>query len=85
MDDPELAAHSAPEAAAQAAMAESELRRLGIDGVHVHPHGDLARLRVRESADTAMWTGILREEVVRAVRSAGFRFVSVDIDIRSDD
>ncbi|HEU4757129.1 MAG TPA: hypothetical protein VFS72_10730 [Agromyces sp.] len=74
------AAHLASEPVSQVAMAESELRRLGLEDVRVHHHGDLARLELPSSGLGAISTGLLREEVLRSVRAAGFRFVTVDLD-----
>ena len=68
-----------PEKLAQVDRAESALRRLGLGDVRVRHHGDVARLEVPVE-DVAGGAGeALREEVLRAVRSAGFRFVAVDL------
>jgi len=68
-----------PEKLAQVDAAESGLRRLGLDDVRVRHHGDIARLEV-PVADIARVVGEeLREDVLRAVRSAGFRFVALDL------
>ena len=75
------AAQLASEPVSQVAMAESELRRLGLEDVRVHHHGELARLELPSSSLGAISTGLLREEVLRSVRTAGFRFVAVDLDV----
>jgi pyridinium-3,5-biscarboxylic acid mononucleotide sulfurtransferase len=67
-----------PEKLAQVDRAESALRRLGLGDVRVRHHGDVARLEVPAEDITAV-AGALREEVLGAVRAAGFRFVAVDL------
>jgi uncharacterized protein len=58
--------------------AESALRALGFGQLRVRHHGDAARLEV----ETAALADVVarREEVVRAVRAAGFRFVALDLE-----
>jgi uncharacterized protein len=58
--------------------AESALRRLGFGQLRVRHHGDAARLEV----ETATLADVVarREEVVKAVRGAGFRFVALDLE-----
>jgi uncharacterized protein len=58
--------------------AESALRALGFGQLRVRHHGDAARLEV----ETAVLADVVarREEVVRAVRAAGFRFVALDLE-----
>jgi uncharacterized protein len=63
----------------QVEAAESELRRLGLGTLSVHHHGPLARIRVPASDLPAITTEPLRGEIVRAVRSAGFRVVTMDL------
>jgi uncharacterized protein len=59
--------------------AESALRALGFDGrLRVRHHGDAARLEVEPDALAAVVAR--REEVVAAVRSAGFTFVALDLE-----
>ncbi|NIZ89915.1 ATP-dependent sacrificial sulfur transferase LarE [Kineococcus rubinsiae] len=68
-----------PEKLAQVDAAESGLRALGLGDVRVRHHGDIARLEV-PVADIARVVGEeLREDALRAVRSAGFRFVALDL------
>ncbi len=59
-------------------VAEAALHALGFGQLRVRHHGDAARLEV-EPADLA---GVVerREEVVAAVRAAGFRFVALDLE-----
>jgi pyridinium-3,5-biscarboxylic acid mononucleotide sulfurtransferase len=58
--------------------AESALRALGFGQLRVRHHGDAARLEV----ETAVLGDVVarREEVVQAVRAAGFRFVALDLE-----
>ena len=58
--------------------AESALRRLGFGQLRVRHHGDAARLEVETDALPDVLAR--REEVVAAVRDAGFLFVSLDLE-----
>ncbi|HEY3842707.1 MAG TPA: ATP-dependent sacrificial sulfur transferase LarE [Acidimicrobiales bacterium] len=58
--------------------AESALRALGFRQLRVRHHGIAARLEVEPEAMDDVMTR--REEVVAAVRSAGFTFVSLDLE-----
>jgi uncharacterized protein len=58
--------------------AESALRALGFGQLRVRHHGDAARLEVEPDALGEVVTR--REEVVAAVRAAGFTFVSLDLE-----
>ncbi|GAA2224661.1 hypothetical protein GCM10010413_18380 [Promicromonospora sukumoe] len=66
--------------AVQIEAAESELRRLGLEEIRVRHHGDLARLEAPHRDLASMTAEPLRGEVLRAVRSAGFRSVAVDLE-----
>jgi uncharacterized protein len=68
-----------PEKLAQVDAAEAALRRLGLGDLRVRHHGDVARLEVPATDLPAVVAEPLRDDVVRAVRSAGFRFVAVDL------
>lgn len=68
-----------PEKLAQVEAAEAELRRLGLGDLRVRHHGDVARLEVPVQDLAAVVGDALRGEVWRAVRSAGFRFVALDL------
>lgn len=60
------------------AAAESALRRLGFPVVRVRHHGDAARVEVpAEGLADALQR---RQEVVAAVRSAGYHFVALDLE-----
>ncbi|MFD6139571.1 hypothetical protein [Promicromonospora sp. NPDC060271] len=73
------AGHVADEAV-QVEAAESELRRLGLEEIRVRHHGDLARLEAPHRDLASMTAEPLRGEVLRAVRSAGFRSVALDLE-----
>ena len=58
--------------------AESGLRRLGFDEVRVRHYGELARLEVPLSQlGTALEQ---RAGIVAAVRAAGYRYVTLDLE-----
>jgi len=58
--------------------AEAALHRLGFGQLRVRHHGDAARLEVEPAALAAVLAR--RDEVVSAVRAAGFRFVALDLE-----
>ena len=58
--------------------AESALRALGFGQLRVRHHGDAARLEVEP--DVLAEVVARRDEVVSAVRAAGFRFVALDLE-----
>jgi len=58
--------------------AESALRSLGFVQLRVRHHGDAARLEVEPAALAEVVAR--RDEVVAAVRAAGFRFVALDLE-----
>lgn len=57
--------------------AEGALRGLGFGELRVRHHGDLARIEV--PADAIERVAVMRDAVARAVRGAGFRFVTLDL------
>jgi pyridinium-3,5-biscarboxylic acid mononucleotide sulfurtransferase len=58
--------------------AERALRGLGFRELRVRHHGTVARIEVApEEIERAV---VLREEISRAVRAAGFRFAALDLD-----
>jgi len=60
------------------AAAESGLRRLGLAALRVRHYGDLARIEVPlEDLETVL---AHREQVVAAVRQAGYRYVTLDLE-----
>lgn len=76
---PVVVAGVTAEDAVQVEAAESELRRLGLEELRVRHHGDLARLEAPRSDLASVASEPLRGEVLRAVRSAGFRAVALDL------
>lgn len=68
-----------PEKLGQVERAEAGLRRLGLGDLRVRHHGDVARLEVPVEDLPALVTPAIREQVVQVVRTAGFRFVSLDL------
>lgn len=63
---------------AEVAAAESGLRRLGLRQLRVRHHGDVARIEVPlGDLDEVV---ARREEVVDAVRAAGYRYVALDLE-----
>jgi len=59
-------------------VAESGLRALGLRTFRVRHHGEVARVEVTEGELDAVWAR--REEVVAAVRAAGYDFVTLDLE-----
>jgi uncharacterized protein len=68
-----------PQKLAQVEAAEAALHDLGLRELRVRHHGDVARLEVPVEGIAAVAATPLREPVLAAVRSAGFRFVSLDL------
>lgn len=62
----------------QVGRAEDGLFALGFRTLRVRYHGDVARLELGED-EYAAATGILRDEVIRCVKKAGFAYVAVDL------
>jgi uncharacterized protein len=60
------------------ARAESAVRALGFGQLRVRHHGDVARLEVEPGALAEVLGR--RQEVVAAVRAAGYRFVALDLE-----
>jgi pyridinium-3,5-biscarboxylic acid mononucleotide sulfurtransferase len=58
--------------------AEAALRALGLGELRVRHHGDVARLEV--GTNTLGSVVARRDEVVQAVRAAGFTFVALDLE-----
>jgi pyridinium-3,5-biscarboxylic acid mononucleotide sulfurtransferase len=66
------------EALRQIESAEAAIKALGFKQVRVRHHGDVARIEV-EPAEIARLVSE-REKVVEALQSAGYRFVSLDLE-----
>jgi uncharacterized protein len=67
-----------PAKLAQVEQAERALRALGFGDGRVRHHGDVARVELPVE-DIARAAGPLREQLLAAVRAAGFRMVAVDL------
>jgi pyridinium-3,5-biscarboxylic acid mononucleotide sulfurtransferase len=68
-----------PEKLAQVEAAEAALRRLGFGELRVRHHGEVARIEL-EPEDLPRAVALpLRDDVLAAVRAAGFRFVALDL------
>jgi len=68
-----------PEKLAQVEAAEAALHRLGFRDCRVRHHGEVARVELlADDLERAVHPG-LRDAVQAGVRSAGFRFVAVDL------
>ena len=59
-------------------VAESGLRALGLRELRVRHHGPVARVEVADDELDVLWSR--REEVVAAVKAAGYDFVSLDLE-----
>jgi len=60
------------------ARAEEELRLLGFRQLRVRHYGDLARIEL--DADELPMAVARRDEVIAAVKAAGYRYVTVDLE-----
>ncbi|MBV9535624.1 MAG: ATP-dependent sacrificial sulfur transferase LarE [Solirubrobacterales bacterium] len=68
-----------PEKLAQIETAEAALHALGFTELRVRHHGDIARIELPVGELSRAAATPLREAVWRAVSSAGFRFVALDL------
>jgi uncharacterized protein len=68
-----------PEKLRQVEQAEIALRALGFTELRVRHHDEIARVELPAHDLPRAVAEPLRDEVLRAVRSAGFRFVTVDL------
>lgn len=68
-----------PAKLSQIERAESALRQLGFADLRVRHHDEVARLELTPADLARAVADPLRAEVLAAVRSAGFRFVAVDL------
>ena len=68
-----------PEKLRQVDLAESAVRALGFADARVRHHGEIARLELPVADLPRAVTPQVRESLLRAVRAAGFRFVSLDL------
>jgi uncharacterized protein len=60
--------------------AEEALRGLGLQQVRVRDHGDVARIEVEPASLPRLLDGELRRTAVAAVKGAGYRYVSLDLE-----
>ena len=60
--------------------AEAALRAAGFPLIRVSSHGDIARLAIPDADLERFAAPGVREAVVAAVRTAGYRFVALDLD-----
>jgi uncharacterized protein len=63
----------------QIALAERGLGNLGFRQFRVRHHGDIARIELSNEDAGRLADSALRAEMVQVVKSAGFRFVTVDL------
>ena len=68
-----------PEKLAQIDRAEEGLRDLGLGDLRVRHHGDVARLELAPDDLVRLAVDPLRSDVLRIVRAAGFRYVTLDL------
>jgi len=68
-----------PEKLRQVDQAESALRGLGFAELRVRHHGEVARVELPDHDLVRAVVEPLRSDIVGAVRSAGFRFVTIDL------
>lgn len=68
-----------PEKLAQVEAAEKALRAVGIEDSRVRHHGDIARIEVAPSDLGTLVSDSFREDVVRAIKAAGFAYVTLDL------
>ncbi len=62
----------------QVGLAEESLREIGFRTLRVRYHGTVARIELGEE-EFASATGVVREEVIRLVKAAGFTYVALDM------
>ncbi len=60
--------------------AEEALRREGFSELRVRFHGEVARIELAGEAWSRFGDPVLRERVAAAVRAAGFRYVTLDLE-----
>lgn len=66
------------ERVSQVGMAEESLRGLGFRVLRVRYHGSVARIELGEQEFEGA-CGVLREEVIKVVKKAGFTYVAIDL------
>ncbi len=68
-----------PEKLRQIDQAEASVRELGFSDVRVRHHGELARIELPVRELPRAMADAVRAELLRQVKAAGFRFVSIDL------
>jgi uncharacterized protein len=68
-----------PQKLAQIEAAEKALRAVGIEDSRVRHHGDIARIEVAPADLATLVDDGVRDEVVRAIKAAGFAYVTLDL------
>jgi uncharacterized protein len=69
-----------PERLQEVSRAELALRRLGFRQCRVRHHGDIARIELGKGEAERLADPVIRADVIRSVKDAGFRFVTVDLE-----
>jgi uncharacterized protein len=64
----------------QVAEAEKALRRMGFQQLRVRHHGEIARIELDDDGLARIAVPELRRAVAEAIRSAGFKFATIDIE-----
>ena len=67
-----------PERIGQVGLAEESLRGLGFRTLRVRYHGSVARIELGDQ-EFERATGILRDDVINAVKASGFTYVALDL------
>jgi uncharacterized protein len=60
--------------------AETALKKLGLRGMRVRFHGEVARIELPQEDIPRLTQGSLKDNVIRVVKEAGFRFVTLDLE-----
>lgn len=69
-----------PERLRQIEIAESALRGLGFGQLRVRHHGEIARVELDPAEHDRLGDRALRARIVGAIRAAGFRYVTIDLE-----
>jgi|SRR5579859_7956166 len=69
-----------PEALWAVEAAENGLRQLGFRQFRVRHHGEIARIEIAREEMSSVFRGGMADQIVREVRKAGFRFVTLDME-----
>lgn len=69
-----------PERLAQIEVAEEKLADLGFRQLRVRWHGELARIELASEELDRLLDPVIRTEVAAAIRAAGFRYATIDLE-----